>query len=451
MGVTGVIYEKIGDMDRTKMLLPVNREREIQDKIKLSVTDSRAVEYKRESLPPSTSTPIPKAKIKNTLRESRRNYPRKRRVASKLFLVIFTLLFCVATLDVRFFDGNMTHKLSSFAAEKLSTVLSQIEEEKDVPNIGSDRTLYTLTYAQEKGQVFDAADNSLFEDEEMTEELPQISEQTEAVCEEIPISGGVDGTRLYPISELDLSGDVMSLSNGTAFEPDLYALSEKTPACVKELVITQEPLVLIVSTHALECYSESDDMYPETEPTRSYDNEKNVLRVGREIADTLSDFGISSVHCLTQHDGESFINAYTNSASTVKEYLSKCPSIRFVIDVHRDAIIREDKESIKAVTRLAGQKYAQLMLVVGTNELGHNHPDWQENLSFAIALQNTVEQSYPGLCRSINLRNVPFNQQLCSGYLLLEVGTSANKLDEALLSARAFGQSLARFIKDNAV
>ena len=67
-------------------------------------------------------------------------------------------------------------------------------------------------------------------------------------------------------------------------------------------------------------------------------------------------------------------------------------------------------------------------------------------LALAVNLQKSISDTYPNLCRSINLRNVPFNQQLSSGYLLLEVGTSANTLDEALRSARAFAQEMARVI-----
>ena len=134
----------------------------------------------------------------------------------------------------------------------------------------------------------------------------------------------------------------------------------------------------------------------------------------------------------------------------MRKYLEEYPSIRFVIDVHRDAIIRDDGESIKAVKNIGGQDYAQLMFVVGTDEKGHKHPNWKNNLSLALELQQSMEDTYPGLCRSINLRDVPFNQQLSDGYILLEVGTSANTLDEALLSARAFSENLARVIYENA-
>lgn len=281
------------------------------------------------------------------------------------------------------------------------------------------------------------------------EESPYDNEPEKAVGELLS-PAAVDGERFLPITERDLSAQsVFALSNGTAFEPDTVNLLGMTPPVLSDIDITGEPLVLIIHTHAGECYTEYDNLYPENENTRSTDENKNVVRVGAEIAQTLSDFGIGSIHVKTRHDEASFINAYSESAKTVKKYLSDNPSIKFVVDVHRDAIIRDDGESIKAVKKIAGEDYAQLMFVVGTNELGHNHADWQDNLSLALNLQKTIDSFYPGLCRSINLRDVPFNQQLSKGYLLLEVGTSANTLDEALLSARAFGENLARIIYAN--
>ena len=189
-------------------------------------------------------------------------------------------------------------------------------------------------------------------------------------------------------------------------------------------------------------------MYPKSENTRSDDTDKNVVRVGKEIADTLEIYGIPVLHLETMCDKESFIDAYNVSNRLVTKALNEHPSIRVVIDVHRDAIIRSDGESIKPTVTVAGQDYAQLMLVVGTDEAGYNHPGWRDNLTFAAAIQQNADKRYPGLFRPINLRPVPFNQWLSNGYILLEVGSNSNTLDEALLSAQAFGHTLGAMIKE---
>lgn len=71
------------------------------------------------------------------------------------------------------------------------------------------------------------------------------------------------------------------------------------------------------------------------------------------------------------------------------------------------------------------------MLVVGTDEGGLSHPDWQENLANALKIQTLLNRSAPGLCRNLNLRTERFNQHETPGSLLVEVGASGNTLAEA--------------------
>lgn len=304
------------------------------------------------------------------------------------------------------------------------------------------RTLYTVEYKSTTGQSENYAQSSA-----ELQDTPSINEKAElpVMVQQSTSLAYSDGVNYLPITQLDLSGNILTLSNETSYSPDTAALLQKTPSAAENLTVSNEPLVLIIHTHAGECYTKHDEMYPENEPTRDYEGD-NMLSIGREVKNVLSDFGICAIHSETMHDRESFINAYSNSAKTVKKYLEEYPSIKFVIDIHRDAIVRSDGESIKPVIEIAGQKYAQLMFVVGTDQKGHNHPKWQENLSLALNVMQKAEEFYPGLFRSINLRDVPFNQQLSTGYLLLEAGTVSNLKEEALLSARAFAQSLAAFI-----
>lgn len=322
------------------------------------------------------------------------------------------------------------------------------EQSVSFPDYTEKRTIYTLTFAED--QNFPNGDEVLEEyapSENVSDTNDKEISQTLAVVSQSAPASSSDGIKYFPITALDLSCEnPLTLSNATSFDVKADSLLQNVPKSLENLTVSSQPLVLILHTHACECYSEYTTSYPENEATRCDDTDKNVVRVGKEIAQTLSDFGIASVHCEKLHDKESFINAYVESAKSVSEYLEKYPSIKFVIDVHRDAIIHEDGESVKALCNIAGEDYAQIMFVVGTNELGHNHPNWRENLTLATALQDRISSSYPSLCRSINLRNVPFNQQLLDGYLLLEVGTSANTLSEALRSARAFGVELARLI-----
>ncbi len=353
------------------------------------------------------------------------------------FVLAMCVVFCVFALDKTAFDGFLMSSLRDCAVMGAKYVV-QSAEQAPVNNV----TLYTrLVTDAEKEPTLREKPAEVPEND-----VPDIREETQAVSQ-VSAPGFADGEKYLPITYLDLSADSpFALSNETSYSPDVKTLSEQTPKALVNINRDDGPLVLIVHTHGEECYTEHVGMYPENEATRCSDTERNVVRVGEEIANTLENFGVGTIHCTKMHDGESFINAYSSSAASVKQYLKDNPSIKVVVDVHRDAIIRDDGESVAAVTEIAGEEYAQLMFVVGTDELGHNHPDWQDNLSLALNLQKSLDNTYPTLCRNINLRNVPFNQQLSSGYLLLEAGTSANTLEQALRSARAFGENLARAV-----
>ena len=243
---------------------------------------------------------------------------------------------------------------------------------------------------------------------------------------------------------------MLLLSNETRLSPDMQSLSQTVPKVYKNLEFSDKPLVLVVNTHATESYtSGTDGTYEKNESTRSDNTNENVVAVGKVLSETLDDFGIPVLHSMTLHDKDSFLNAYTSSLNEVNKILNENPSIRFVIDLHRDAIVSADGEKIAPVTQISGQNYAQLMFVMGTNEAGFNHPDWEDNLCFALDMQKSMDEAFPSIMRPINLRSVSFNEQLSSGYVLLEVGSSGNTLEEAKRSARAFGTVLAAKIIQN--
>ena len=94
-----------------------------------------------------------------------------------------------------------------------------------------------------------------------------------------------------------------------------------------------------------------------------------------------------------------------------------------------------------------GESCARLMLVVGTDQGGLEHPNWQENLANALKLQAVLEGEYPGLCRSLDLRTERFKQHVTPGSLLVEVGTNGNTLTQAMESARLLGGALAEMLQ----
>ncbi len=247
----------------------------------------------------------------------------------------------------------------------------------------------------------------------------------------------------------DLSASNLSkISNETEYTIDINELIEKKQAKSSPAISNSEseavfggfsPQVLIIHTHGTECYSDTDDT-----SYRSSNTDKNVVHVGKHLFDTLSKKGISAIHCSEMFDKDSYINAYRNSFLAVNEYLKKYPSIKYVVDLHRDAVQNDSGKYSKVLTSGGN---AQLMFVVGTNEAGANHPEWKENLACAYELQTLVCEQHPDLMRPIYLRKASFNQQLLDGYFILEAGSCANTLDEVLPSVEAFGEVLAKKLK----
>ncbi len=208
--------------------------------------------------------------------------------------------------------------------------------------------------------------------------------------------------------------------------------------------------VLIVHTHTTESYTPSQKFnYAPTDTERTTDKNFNMVRVGEEIKSVLEANGIRVYHDTAINDHPSYSGSYNKSAKAIENYIKKDPSIKIVLDVHRDAIVGKDGEKIKHTAKIDGEDAAKIMLVVGSNQSGLAHDNWKDNLSFAAQLQSHTESLYPNLCRPINFRSQRFNQQLAPAGVIVEVGTNGNTLDEAILGARYFAVALSDFIDSN--
>ena len=210
----------------------------------------------------------------------------------------------------------------------------------------------------------------------------------------------------------------------------------------------QGPKVLIVHTHSSEAYTpEAGWEYTPSDTLRTEDETRSVIRVGDELAAVLNERGIETLHDTALNDYPSYSGAYARMQTTIERYLAEFPSIQMVIDVHRDAATDKTGAPVALTKTVDGESCAQLMLVVGTDEGGLEHPNWQENLANALKLQALLNRAAPGLCRDIDLRTERFNQNLTPGSLLCEFGSTGNTLLEAIRSARIFGTALADLIE----
>ena len=276
-----------------------------------------------------------------------------------------------------------------------------------------------------------------------TQSIPQETASAQVSAEAIK---GKIVTRYISPYTAPLSYDSVYLKNSTTLYIDLKSLlNQKLKFKIEQ---NREPQVLIMHTHTTESFMQNDnDYYTEDDNPRSIDDSKNMVKIGSIIAQKLNDSGIKTLHDKTKHDYPEYTGSYGRSAATVTSYLKKYPSIKIVIDLHRDSVSADDGKA-KLVTEIGGKKAAQVMLVMGSQSGSvKDYPNWKENLSLAIKLQQKIELKYATLARPILLRSSKYNQNLTTGSLLLEVGTEANTMEEATYSAELVAEALTDLLK----
>ncbi len=241
------------------------------------------------------------------------------------------------------------------------------------------------------------------------------------------------------IQETTIRGG-LSVKNETAYWVDAAQILSQGPGLI---LPSEGPQILIIHTHSSEAYTQAGlDRYEPSDLNRTENTEFNIVRVGDELTAILQQAGLRVIHDRGIYDYPSYTGSYTRSGEAVSQYLADYPGIGIVIDMHRDAL-GSDGVVYKTMAEEEGVCASQVMLLVGTDESGLEHPNWQSNLALALYLQNAVNSVSPTLMRPVDLVTQRFNQHLCPGSLIMEVGSSGNTLQEALAAVRLFGNSAA--------
>ena len=239
-------------------------------------------------------------------------------------------------------------------------------------------------------------------------------------------------------------GEGLSVKYGGDYRPDIPGLLTEP---VELDFSGEEPRILILHTHATESYTQEPGWeYKPSGNYRTLDEQYNMLRVGEAMARILNDAGILTIHDRTLHDYPSYNSSYSRALETIQYYLERYPSIEMVLDVHRDAIEDYEGNQLTTCATVLGRSSARVMLVVGTDEGGLYHPHWQRNLSWALKLQAQMDRLYPGLSRTLSLRQERFNAHATAGSLLVEIGTAGDTLQDALAAGESFAHTLAQTI-----
>ncbi len=203
------------------------------------------------------------------------------------------------------------------------------------------------------------------------------------------------------------------------------------------------PQVLIIHTHTTESYSTGDGKYYDKNYSgRSLCPANSVVGVGAIIASRLSEKGICTVHDGTIFDDPVYSDSYSRSRTRIQEILKLYPSIKVVLDIHRDGIQYDDVR-IAPVAEINGKEAAQIMIICGADDGSGMLPRYKENLKFASFIQTSIEKDNSGITRPVLFDYRYYNQDLTTGSLLIEVGALGNTKAQADYSAQLIGDSIA--------
>lgn len=181
----------------------------------------------------------------------------------------------------------------------------------------------------------------------------------------------------------------------------------------------EEPIIYIYNTHQTEEYRSVN--------TNAYNITPTVLHASKIFQNKLSDVGIKSIveenniKEILNINGWSYKNSYKASKLLATDALSKNPSIKYVIDLHRDSI----PESIGKIT-IDNKDYAKIMLV-----LGKGHVGYERNLEMATRINNYLKEFNESVTRGINIKNNSgiYNQDLSPNAVLIEIGGPYNDIN----------------------
>lgn len=237
-----------------------------------------------------------------------------------------------------------------------------------------------------------------------------------------------------------------SIRNYTSYSDADLRSAVSTPSLPFDVEVdSDEPQVLILHTHATETYQTWPDLIYDPDFTaRTQNTTLNMCAVGEKMTQVLNEAGINTLHDTTLHDSPSYTESYDRSYATTQAYLEKYPSIKVVLDVHRDAIEDSDGTRVKPLCTINGEDTAQVMIIAGCdNGSSIQLPNWRLNLRFAAAWEEAMESRTPGLTRPVMCAYRYYNQDLTTGSLLIEIGGHANTVTEAIRAGQYAAEALA--------
>ena len=249
--------------------------------------------------------------------------------------------------------------------------------------------------------------------------------------------------RMEDLCNLDYLKDTLYIVNASTkmteaeFDVDYFISKDLT---LQPEESAEAPQILIFHTHASEGFADS----------RAGESSDTVVGTGELLAEILREkYGYHVLHDTTVFDrknGKDNRNyAYNDALNYLKALLEEYPSIEVIIDLHRDA-------GTKRVATVNGKKTAKVMLFNGLcrntqGKLTHlPNENLKDNLAFSFQMKLIGDELYPGLMNRIFLKDYRYNMHLTERYLLVELGTEQNTVEEAANAMEPLADILAQVL-----
>ena len=221
----------------------------------------------------------------------------------------------------------------------------------------------------------------------------------------------LENTFHYKANKIDTSGYIQN------------PIKEKVIATSKEE--NQNPEVYIYNTHQGEQY--------QGKGLDEYNITPGVMMASYIMQDKLEKQNIKTI--VLEDNIIDYMNlnnmkhsqSYKASRYFITSTIQNTPSLKLILDLHRDSIEKEKSTAI-----IEGKACAKIVFVVGSE-----YDTYENNLKLTNDLNEKIKDKYPDLTRGVIIKggqgsNGVYNQDISPKMTLLEIGSDTNNIGEVL-------------------
>jgi len=186
-----------------------------------------------------------------------------------------------------------------------------------------------------------------------------------------------------------------------------------------------EPKVFIYNTHQGEQY--------QGKGLEEYNITPGVMMASYIMQDKLNKENVSTI--VLEDDIIDYMNlnnmkhaqSYKASRYFIENTIKENPSLKLILDIHRDSIPKD-----KSTIIIDNKACAKIVFVVGSE-----YDTYEENLKLTNELNDKIKEKYNGLTRGVLIKggigsNGIYNQDLNPKMTLMEIGSDDNTISEVL-------------------